>query len=57
MDVDGTNPSFPRANPHGTVIIDYLHRGVLFGLFSGCLRVLPRAGSRSPSEEITRGCF
>ena len=35
MCVDVPNPSFPRAIPHGMLIIDLLHRGVLFGVFPG----------------------
>ncbi len=33
MDVDATNPAFPRAIPHGTVIIDLLLKVVIFGHF------------------------
>ena len=44
MEPDGGKPAFQRAIPHGTVIIDLLHRVVRFGLFSGCLRVLPWGG-------------
>ena len=31
MGPDCTNPAFPRAIPHGTVIIDYLTKVVFFG--------------------------
>ena len=44
MSPDVRNPAFPRAIPHGMAIIDLLDRVVLFGLFSGCLRVLPWGG-------------
>ena len=49
MSVECANPSFPRAIPHDTVIIDYLTKGVLFG----SLRVLPRGGG----PESLRGRF
>ena len=57
MDVDGPNPSFPRAIPHGMLIIDYLTKGVLFGLFPGCPRVVSREGLQSPPEGIFGGCL
>ena len=50
---DGRNPSFPRAIPHGMLIIDLLHRVVLFG----SLRVLPRGGVQSPSGDGSEGCL
>ena len=53
MCVDVPNPSFPRAIPHDTVIIDLLTRGVLFG----SLRVLPRGGVQSPSGDGSEGCL
>ena len=53
MSPDVTSPSFPRAIPHGMLIIDYLHRGVLFG----SLRVLPRGGVQSPSGDGSEGCL
>ncbi len=56
MSVDGANPSFPRAIPHGMLIIDYLHRGVLFGVFSGCPRAVSRGGFQTPSGGISKGC-
>ena len=31
MDADGSNPSFPRAIPHGMLIIDSLLQVVFFG--------------------------
>ena len=49
MAPDVPNPAFPRAIPHGMVIIGLLDRVLLFGLFSGCLRVLPWGGSGAPS--------
>ena len=33
MLVDVRNPAFPRAIPHGTVIIDLLEEVVIFGHF------------------------
>ena len=56
MVVDVTNPSFPRAIPHGTVIIDLLTKGVLFGVFSGCRRAVSRGGFQTPSGSISKGC-
>ena len=53
MCVDVPNPSFPRAIPHGMLIIDYLHRGVLFG----SLRVLPRGWVQSPSGDGSEECL
>ena len=53
MSVDVPNPSFPRAIPHGMLIIDYLTKGVLFG----SLRVLPRGGVQSPSGDGSEGCL
>ena len=55
MCVDGGNPAFPRAIPHGTVIIDLLTKGVFFGLFPGCLWAVSRGDFQSPSEDISRG--
>ena len=52
---DVRNPPFHRAIPHAMVIIDYLHRVVIFGPFPGCLRVLPRAGSAGPSGDDSGG--
>ena len=57
MNVDLPNPAFLEAIPHGTVIIGLLFQVVFFGVFPGCLRVLPRAGSRDLSEDTSRGCF
>ena len=47
------NPAFPRAIPHGMLIIDLLTKGVLFG----SLRVLPRGGVQSPSGDGSEGCL
>ena len=49
MDVDGRNPAFPRAIPHGTVIIDSLLEVVLFGVSPGCPRAVSRGGFQTPS--------
>ena len=57
MDLDVTNPPFSRAIPHGTVIIDLLHKVVFFGLFPGCRQALPWRGFQSPSEDIFGGCL
>ena len=57
MSVDGANPSFPRAIPHDTVIIDYLHRGVLFGVSSGCPRAVSWGGFQSPAGGTSRVCL
>ena len=53
MSPDVPNPSFPRAIPHGMLIIDYLTKGVLFG----SLRVLPRGWVQSPSGDGSEGCL
>ena len=57
MDADGTNPSFPRAIPHGMLIIDLLLEVVFFGVFSGCLRAVSRGGFQTPSGGISKGCL
>ena len=58
MSPDVRNPSFPRAIPHGMLIIDSLTKGVLFGVFPGCLRaVSSREGFQSPSGVIFGGCL
>ena len=56
MDADVPNPSFQRAIPHAMDGIDYLDKGVLFGLFPGCPRVVSREGLQSPPEGISKGC-
>ena len=56
MSVDGANPAFPRAIPHGMLIIDSLLQVVLFGVFSGCLRAVSRGGFQTPSGGISKGC-
>ena len=53
----GRNPAFPRAIPHGTVIIDLLHRVVFFGVSPGCLRAAPRVRSQGPCGDVSRGCL
>ncbi len=55
VDPDGGNPAFPRAIPHGTVIIDSLLRAVIFGVSPGCLRLVSRVSSRSPSGDRFTG--
>ncbi len=57
MDVDLPNPAFLEAIPHGTVVFGLLFQVVFFGVFPECLRVIPWAGSRGPSEDISRGCL
>ena len=57
MVVDGSKPSFQRAIPHAMDGIDYLLKGVLFGVFSGCPRVVSREGLQSPPEGIFGGCL
>ena len=57
MEPELPNPSFPRAIPHGMLIIDLLTKGVLFGVFSGCPRAVSRVGSRSPSGDRFRDAF
>ena len=57
MDVDAANPAFPRAIPHGTVIIDLLPKVVFFGPFAGCLRAVSWRGFQSPSGGIFGGCL
>ena len=63
---DGPNPSFPRANPHGMLIIDYSYKWSFSGSFPGVLgrslgrvsRVPPGAlpgGVREHSESIFPG--
>ena len=52
---DVPNPSFPRAIPHGMLIIDLLLQVVLFGVFSGCPRAVSREGFQSPSGDISEG--
>ena len=57
MDVDAANPAFPRAIPHGTVIIDLLLKVVIFGPSPGRLRAVPWRGFQSPSGDIFGGCL
>ena len=57
MSQDGPNPSFPRAIPHGTVIIDLLTRVVFFGVSSGWPRAVSREGFQSPSGDGSEGCL
>ena len=57
MSHDGRNPSFPRAIPNAMDGIDSLPQVVLFGVFSGCPKVVSREGLRSPPEGISGGCF
>ena len=54
---DGGNPSFQRAIPHAMDGIDYLTKGVLFGVFPGCPRVVSWEGLQSPPEGISGGCL
>ena len=54
---DGRNPAFPRAIPHGTVIIDLLDRGVFFGGFPGCPRPMSREGFYSLSGDLSERCL
>ena len=55
VEPDAGNSAFPRAIPHGTVIIDVLFKVVIFGVSPGCLRAASRAGSRSPSGDRFSG--
>ena len=57
MLVDVPNPAFPRAIPHGTVIIDLLDKVVIFGPFPGCRRAVFWRGFQSPSGSIFGGCL
>ncbi len=54
---DGRNPAFSRAIPHGTVIIDLLTKGVIFGPVPGRLQAVPWRGFQSPSGSIFGGCL
>ena len=54
---DAGNPAFPRAIPHGTVIIDLLHKVVFFGPSPGRLRAVPWRGFQSLSGSIFGGCL
>ena len=53
MFVDATNPAFPRAIPHGTVIIDLLHRVVFFGVSPGCLRAVSPGSHRGHIQGVS----
>ena len=53
---DGGNLAFQPAIPKGMLIIDLLLQVVLFGVFSGCLRVVSRGGFQTPSGDISKGC-
>ena len=55
MDLNAANPTFPRAIPHGTAIIDLLTQGVIFGPSPGRLRAVPWRGFQSPSGDIFGG--
>ena len=57
MSVDGLNPLFSRAIPHGTAIIDLLLKVVFFGPFPGRLRAIFWRGFQSPSGGIFGGCL
>ena len=57
MCVDGLNPPFSRAIPHGTAIIDLLLKVVFFGPSPGRLRAVSWRRFRSPSGDIFGGCL
>ena len=54
MGVDRRNPSFPRAIPHGTAIIDLLLKVVFFGLFPGSRRAHSPVGEWGGSGDRSR---
>ena len=54
---DGTNPAFQEDISHGMLIIDLLHKVVLFGISPGCLRAVSGVGSRTPSGDVSGRCL